>query len=132
MSGRGILAVDDNVIMQNFYRVVFSSYLPDFRTVVAESGQEALEHIHEGPFKVIIADLRMPDMSGIDLYREVVKRCKLIGKQPPYFIFCSAVKSMDKYVDPAELTSPFSFLQKPFKPEEFVNSLHVHLGSSPD
>ena len=128
MSERGILAVDDNVIMVNFYKVVFTSYMTEHQPLVVESGAEAMTAFKEKPFKVIVTDLRMPDMSGIDLYKEIVSYCNLVGKSVPYFIFCSAVQSMDKYVEPGEITHPHTFLQKPFKPEDFIEGLEKHLG----
>jgi len=44
------------------------------KPVVVTSGETALEALQEQPFDLIISDVKMPGMSGFDLYDEVAKR----------------------------------------------------------
>jgi two-component system NtrC family sensor kinase len=42
--------------------------------VTVSSGREALERIAEEHYDVILTDIRMPDLDGRDLYREIERR----------------------------------------------------------
>ncbi len=66
--GKSILIVDDDPLLRSF----FSTILREEGYSVEEkgSGKEALLLIREREFDLVITDLRMPDMSGIDLLRE--------------------------------------------------------------
>lgn len=69
MSGEKILFVDDELhILDSLKRQLRKR----FNVVTAESGQEALEKLKtDGPFSVIVADMRMPKMNGIELLTAV-------------------------------------------------------------
>jgi len=69
--GRSILIVDDDELMRSF----FCSVLADegHRIEEARNGKEALAKLAGGGFDLVVTDLRMPDMSGIDLMREAGK-----------------------------------------------------------
>jgi len=48
-------------------------FCDDFDVTIARSGEEAIEFSKEAPFEVVITDIRMRGMSGIDVLREVKK-----------------------------------------------------------
>ena len=60
-----ILVVDDEEIMREFLLEVFASYEP----LGAANGEEALSMIREQPISLIITDLKMPRMDGLELLR---------------------------------------------------------------
>ncbi len=45
-----------------------------YRTIFAASGMEALEILAEKPVEVIVSDMKMPEMNGLELLQEVAKR----------------------------------------------------------
>jgi two-component system response regulator HydG len=66
-----ILVVDDDVdTCRNL-----SDILTDlgYRVDVAHDGASALEHMRRRPYDVALLDLKMPDMDGVSLYREMRK-----------------------------------------------------------
>ncbi|MBN1628077.1 MAG: sigma-54-dependent Fis family transcriptional regulator [Deltaproteobacteria bacterium] len=65
--GHRILIVDDDGAMRSF----LSTILRDDGYVVedAKNGREGLAKVESSDFDLVITDLRMPDMSGIDLIR---------------------------------------------------------------
>jgi response regulator RpfG family c-di-GMP phosphodiesterase len=64
-----ILYVDDDPGILEAYKVRLSDR---FELTTAPGGSQALETIRaEGPFEVILADMRMPGMDGVQLLREV-------------------------------------------------------------
>jgi DNA-binding response OmpR family regulator len=54
-----------------------------FATVGAACGRQALERAHEGPFDLMLVDLAMPDLDGM----EVVRRLQADGVCPPFILF---------------------------------------------
>jgi response regulator RpfG family c-di-GMP phosphodiesterase len=66
-----VLVVDDK---QNMVRLMAKVLREDARVRTASRGAEALRILEEEPIDVVLSDLRMPDMDGI----EVLKRCRAL------------------------------------------------------
>ena len=66
-----ILFVEDNPVLLQMYETMMSSELDAWGVATAADGQEALGLITQGPFDVIVSDMRMPGMSGVELLQEV-------------------------------------------------------------
>jgi hypothetical protein len=62
-----ILVVDDEEVMREFLLEVFSTHSP----MCAENGEEALRLLKENPIAVVITDLKMPRMDGLELLRRI-------------------------------------------------------------
>ncbi len=84
---------------------------------VAMTGRNAMEKIHQKPFDLFVADLRLPDMDGMD----VIRRMK--EEQPKtevvvitgYSTVSSAVEAMK--------TGVYDYLPKPFTEDEFKTAV---------
>jgi two-component system response regulator PilR (NtrC family) len=63
-----LLIVDDELGMRQFLTLLFQR--DDHRIRTAESGVRAMELLREEPADLIISDVRMPDMGGIELLKE--------------------------------------------------------------
>ncbi|MGH9640295.1 MAG: sigma-54-dependent transcriptional regulator, partial [Bryobacteraceae bacterium] len=88
-----------------------------YETQTASEGREALEKIPVFDPVVVICDLRMPDMDGMDLLRE------LRHSQPsPSFIMLSGQGTIEEAVEATKLGA-FDFLEKPLD----VKKLQVEL-----
>lgn len=64
-----ILIVDDNPNMSALLSEMLEVF--DYDSVVASDGLKALEELKSGNFSMIITDMRMPNMSGLELLQEV-------------------------------------------------------------
>ena len=62
---RHILLVDDEVILQDILRKMIER--ARHQVIAASSGEEALEILKSQPIDLVITDLYMPSMSGLDL-----------------------------------------------------------------
>ena len=69
-----ILFVDDEAMLLEMYRLVFESEQDRWDIQFAPGAKEALEMMEKEPFDVIVSDMRMPGMSGADLFQEVMKK----------------------------------------------------------
>ena len=68
-----ILFVDDEAMLLEMYRLVFEQDQDRWDIQFAAGAKEALEMMAREPFDVIVSDMRMPGMSGADLFQEVMK-----------------------------------------------------------
>ncbi len=80
-SPRKILVVDDRI---NALKVLMAILADEgYEVLTATSGEEALAQYHASPdLDVVLADLKMPGMSGLDLFR----RLSYEGEAPPFVI----------------------------------------------
>ena len=70
--GKRILIVDDNPNMSTLLSEMLEVF--DYESVRADDGDKALAELSKGGFSMVITDMRMPNMSGLELLREVKSR----------------------------------------------------------
>ncbi|MGI8419940.1 MAG: response regulator transcription factor [Candidatus Levyibacteriota bacterium] len=66
---RKILIAEDDFFIRDIYSKVFS--LSGYDVQVAVDGMDALEKIKAQPYEMILLDIMMPKMTGIDVLRNV-------------------------------------------------------------
>lgn len=71
MEGR-ILVVDDEKEIRDFLSKALTR-LGGFRVEVAENGQEGLKKVKEGKYDLVLTDLKMPGLDGLQLITEIAK-----------------------------------------------------------
>ena len=105
-SGNKILVVDDDVaILQLMSKIIKRS---GYDVESAADAEEALRMITENEFQLVISDLSLPGMSGIELFKEVGNK---YGS--PEFIFMSGYAVED--TEESILESAAGFFPKPFQ-----------------
>lgn len=90
-----------------------------YRKVFADSGAKALEHMENGGADIIISDVHMPSMSGLELIRVVKERYP-----GTICLLNSGANEIDQIVKSIEADSIFGFITKPIEPETFKQSIH--------
>ncbi len=105
-----LLIVDDEQSYRQLLTLVFETDGHNIRT--AKNGREALEMLQAGPAEVIITDVRMPDMNGIELLREARELYPDIG-----VILMTAFATVETAREAFKLGAD-DFIQKPFDVEE--------------
>jgi two-component system response regulator PilR (NtrC family) len=105
-----ILIVDDEQSYRQLLTLVFEGDGHTIRT--ATNGREALELVKAEPADVIISDVRMPDMDGIELLRASREHQPDIG-----VILMTAFASVETAREAFKLGAD-DFIQKPFDVEE--------------
>ncbi|MDD5349584.1 MAG: response regulator, partial [Chthoniobacteraceae bacterium] len=69
-----ILFVDDEFLLLESLQMMLRPICQNWQMEFVESGAEALALMETEPFDVIVSDLRMPKMGGVELLNEVMKR----------------------------------------------------------
>lgn len=115
MRMKRILVADD----EENIRVVLKTLLRrhGYEVEVAAGGQEALQKIDTFGPDVVLTDVRMPKMGGLDLLS--VLRAK---NNPATVIVMSAYGNVDLAIE-AMKAGAYDYLQKPFQPDEVVLAL---------
>ncbi len=110
MPDPGILIVDDE---KNIRLTVTRALEPlGYEISSAVNGEEALQKLKEQAFGLILLDLRMPGMDGMEVLRQVVKLRPDIR-----VIILSAHGTIENAVEAIKLGA-VDFIQKPFAPQE--------------
>src|SRR5215813_9700165 len=103
-----ILLVDDDARNLDALESILES--PQYRLVRAQSADEALRWLVADSFALLVLDIRMPDMSGLELARFVKQRKKT--QQVP-IIFLTAYYQEDEYVMQGYGAGAVDYLSKP-------------------
>lgn len=66
-----ILVIDDESSIRNTLKEILE--YEKYEVALAEDGEEALEQLQTGPFEVILCDVKMPKMDGIELLDKILE-----------------------------------------------------------
>jgi DNA-binding NtrC family response regulator len=105
-----ILVVDDNKDL----REILEEYLREEGDNVegADNGQEALEKYRENYYDLIITDLNMPELAGMELIKTIRQENEITE-----FAIITGYASMDSAVEAIKIGA-FDYIVKPFRMEE--------------
>ena len=109
---RHVLIVDDEEDLRRMLVLLLKSrgYEP---TAVA-SGEQALAELAERPYDVVLSDIRMPKLGGLELIDEIKRR-----ELPTTVIVMSAYGSIDVAIE-AMKRGAYDYVGKPFRADEVV------------
>ncbi len=105
-----ILVVDDERGMREFLNIMLQK--EGYGVTSAGSGKEALEYISQKTFDIVITDIRMPDITGIDIIKTVKE-----STPETIVIMITAYASTETAVE-AMKQGAYDYITKPFKIEE--------------
>jgi HD-like signal output (HDOD) protein len=111
-----ILFVDDDPLLLEFYDVMMDKLVDRWEIAVADSGARALEKLAATKFDVVVSDLRMPKMNGIELMREVRRLYPQTSR-----VIISGLADQEEIA--RSLESTHQFLSKPVKSEELFATI---------
>ncbi len=117
-----ILVVEDNKINQ----MITKKILEKNKMVcqVADNGMDAIKMVHENNFEVILMDIHMPGISGI----ETTQKIREFNKQIP--IIALTAVTIDENLDEFYKAGFNEIIPKPFKPEDFFEKIYRTLEAS--
>ena len=114
----GVLIVDDHKIMREGLKALLLN--KDGLNVVgeADNGRAAVQLAHELSPDVILMDLTMPEMNGIDATRRIVGEC------PAVRVLALSMHSDRRYIEEALAAGASGFLLKDCAFDELVGAIH--------
>jgi DNA-binding NarL/FixJ family response regulator len=114
-----VLIADDQALMRGGFRMILDAQ--DDIEVVGEAidGRDAVEQVSRLSPDVVVTDVRMPSMDGIEATR------RLTATDPSARVLILTMFDLDEYVFRALRAGASGFLLKDRPPEELVAAVHV-------
>jgi DNA-binding NtrC family response regulator len=121
---KNILIIDDEELVTRSLLKLLK--LEGYNASMAKSGKEALKKIKESDFDLIISDVRMPEMDGIDTVKQIRAYLEKENKKPIPEVIITGYADADKYYKGMELEI-VDYLYKPFDNDEFLRIVKKNL-----
>jgi len=115
---RKVLIVDDNPNMSSLLSEMLEIF--DYESIRANDGLEAIEKVEQNDVSLVITDMRMPKMSGLDLLQKIKE------KRPEMPVVVISGYALDDEGNNLLSSLADGFLNKPFKMsdiEELLNNV---------
>lgn len=115
MSKGKVLVIDDEDIVRTSCIRVLSP--EGYQVSVAQNGMEGIRMIEEENFDVVLTDLKMPDMDGIEILKKIKKEWPSIE-----VIIITGYQAIDAAKKSINLGA-FEYIEKPFTPDVVLQAV---------
>lgn len=120
-SGKKILVVDDEqAVRVDLFQALTKA---DLAASVAENGRMALDILNRQSIELIIADIKMPEMDGLELLKQAKIICPLVP-----VVIMTAFATVDSAIHAMRLGA-FDYILKPFPMEVMLDTVARALAS---
>ena len=110
-----ILIIDDEPIVRTSCEKIL---MPEgYEVRVAENGEEGLGILEKEEFDLILLDLKMPGMDGVDVLKIIKERWP-----ETRVIILTGYSTIETAVNTLRLGA-FNFIEKPFTPDKLISSV---------
>lgn len=116
LENRHILVVEDNKINQMITRKILEKR--NIICQVADNGMDAIKMVETHDFDVVLMDIHMPGISGIEATQEIRKF------KPDLPIIALTAVTIEENIDEFFRVGFSEIIPKPFKTEEFFEKIH--------
>ncbi|MBA2368668.1 MAG: response regulator [Candidatus Protochlamydia sp.] len=118
---KNVLIVEDNEDNSIIAEKILKYY--GFDTAVSSHGKEALRYCETHLPDLILMDLSLPDIDGLELTRQLRK----IPKFQNVPIIALTAHAMHEILEASQKAGLDDFLTKPFLPNDLINLVNKHL-----
>lgn len=119
-----ILIVEDSDSTRAMMRAIVEDIGEDFHVIEATNGFEALKILPAENFDLIITDINMPDINGLELIN-FIKTSPRYNDIPLIIV---STESTEEDRRRGMALGADDYITKPFKPEQLKDSILKHLG----
>lgn len=119
MNNQILIIDDDRLVTKSLARLLEKD---GYIISCAENGNQALSLIEQADFDLIISDIRMPGMNGLETVAGIKEILGKKNKAAIPIIFITGYSDEGNYKD-AEKLKPSDFIYKPFDKERFLHSI---------
>lgn len=118
-----LLYVEDNAEARNFTLEMLTRFFNNIS--VAENGADGLKKFHETKIDLVLSDINMPKMSGIEMVREIKK------SDADIIIFLLSAHNEQNYLDEASECGISYYLAKPLSLSVLIKTLNTLFSNEP-
>ncbi len=117
-----ILVVEDNLMNQKYICTLFNKWNIHYK--VAQNGKEAVEKCMEEKYSLILMDLQMPIMTGIEATEKIINEEGLNNNTPIVALTASTFLSKKQAALEVGMKD---FLSKPFTPDQLIRAIEKNI-----
>ena len=121
-----ILVIDDEALVIESLKKLLKK--KGYDVSIAKNGLEAMQRIEEGDFDLIVSDIRMPDMNGIEIIKKIREYLKRKGKGSVPEILITGYASKEN-LEEAKKLNVADYIYKPFNIKDFLDVIERNLSS---
>lgn len=118
-STRKILVVDDNTDVRELILFVLDE--GGYTTLAAKDGSSAIEVLNEVPVDLVLLDVMMPGMSGIDVLRDIRRAERELNREVFTVMISAMAQAQD--LEEAMAAGATSYIVKPFRPHALLQQV---------
>ena len=118
-----ILLVDDQALVRAGFRMILDAEQEMEVVGEASDGREAIDQVRSLRPDVVLMDIRMPELDGLEAARRILAD-GVAGDEPPRILMLTTF-DLDEYVYEALRAGASGFLLKDTPPEQLVAAIHV-------
>ena len=121
---KNILIIDDEEIITRSLKKLLKK--EGYLATVVSSGEKAIEEVKNKDFNLIICDVRMPQLDGIETIKRIRSILKEQGRKPIPEIIITGYADEDKYKSAVDLKVA-DYVYKPFDINDFMEVVKKNL-----
>jgi len=118
--GKNILIIDDEQMITTSLQKLLKK--KGYDPTIVSSGKSALEEIKTRDFDLVVLDIRMPEMDGIETIQAIREHCSAAGKNPIPEIVITGYADESKYKSAVDLKVA-AYIYKPFDIKDFLDTI---------
>jgi CheY-like chemotaxis protein len=121
-----LLVVEDSPLLRRMFGLAFPHQSNELHP--AENGRSALEllAVYPQPFDVVLLDLRMPDMDGVEFLR-ALRELPMHGRTP--VVLTTAESDDSELLEQARALGVDAVVKKPWSPQALRDVVHKVIAS---
>ncbi|MFW9930526.1 MAG: response regulator [Candidatus Thorarchaeota archaeon] len=119
-----ILVIDDEKLVVESLKKLLKR--EGYEAHLARSGSEAMEHLTTNDFDLVVSDIRMPDINGIEIVKKIRAYLKENGKPAIPEILITGYASKEN-MEEAEKLNVADYIYKPFNIKDFLDVIKRNL-----
>ena len=120
---KDVLVVDDEHLIRQIISIILKS--AGYKVVEAVSGNDALSKMTDKDFGLVITDLRMPGMDGIEFIKQL--RSESAYRSVPVIMLTSEFSDFKK--SEAEIAGVSEWIVKPFIRQQLLQTVRKFMGN---
>ena len=109
MSARILVVDDEEIVLRSCLRILSGD---EFQVETVQDGRQALQKVEENPYDVMILDIMMPNVDGLEVLRRVKETHPNVD-----VVMVTGLAQIDTAVKAMKLGA-FDYIAKPFEPDE--------------
>ena len=117
--GKRIMTVDDSTTVRKVLNITLTQ--AGYEVIEAVDGKEALSLFSENNVDLLVTDLNMPNLDGVDLIKQVRQKP---GNRFMPIIMLTSESQLDKKQE-GKMAGASGWVTKPFKPEQLLSIVRM-------